>query len=40
MAAGPDKALSLVAGAAGGYFNHVILDEVAALSMISLGNSI
>lgn len=38
MAAGADKALSLVAGARGGYFNCAIIDEIAAFSMINLAN--
>ena len=36
VAAGADKALSLVAGAHGGYFNSIIIDEIAAFSMIKL----
>lgn len=35
VAAGADKAQSLVAGARGGFFTHLIIDEIAAIAMIS-----
>jgi deoxyribonucleoside regulator len=40
VAAGADKALSLVAGARGGFFNHAIIDEIAAFSMINMAKII
>ncbi len=35
LAAGSDKAISIISGARGGYFNRIIIDEIAALSIIN-----
>lgn len=35
LAAGADKAISLISGARGGYFNSIIIDEIAALTILN-----